>query len=79
MTSKWPDPFSYEHQAKRLYGLDEMEKEALDVVRLILQQTARGQNLNARLVERAKAILEKYDRVMKRGHDAPGVIPFRRD
>ena len=33
--------FSHEEQAKRLYGLDEMEAEALEVLRLIVRQTAR--------------------------------------
>ena len=71
--------FSHEEQAKRLYGLGEMEKEALEVLRLIVQQTERARNLDAVLVERAKALLEKHDRVMKRVRKAPGVIPFRRD
>jgi hypothetical protein len=41
---------SHVEQAKRLYGLDEMEAEALEVWRLIVPQTARGQNLNAALL-----------------------------
>ena len=48
--------FSHEEQAKRLYGLGEMEKEALDVLRLIVQQTERGRNLDPVLVERVKAL-----------------------
>jgi hypothetical protein len=70
--------FSHEEQAKRLYGLDEMEAEALEVLRLIVRQTARGENLDADLVERAKAIVERYDNAMMRGHEAPGVVPFKR-
>jgi hypothetical protein len=70
--------FSHEEQAKRLYGLDEMEAEALDVLRLIVRQSARGENLDADLVERAKAIVERYDNAMMRGHEAPGVVPFKR-
>jgi hypothetical protein len=35
--------------------------------------------LNAELVERAKAVVDRYDRALTRGHEAPGVIPFRRD
>ena len=71
--------FSHEEQAKRLYGLAEMEAEALEVLRLMVRQTERGENLDADLVERAKAIVERYDRAMMKGHEAPGVIPFRRD
>ncbi len=71
--------FSHEEQAKRLYGLCEMEAEALEVLRVIVRQTERGKNLDADLVERAKAILERYDRAMIKGHEASGVIPFRRD
>ena len=62
-----------EEQAKRLYGLGELEQEALDVLRLIVRQTERGENLDADLVERAKAIVERYDRTLMKGHDAPGV------
>ena len=39
-----------------------MEAEALEVLRLIIRQTERGENLDADLLERAKAILERYDR-----------------
>jgi hypothetical protein len=70
--------FSHKEQAKRLYGLDEMEAEAFEVLRLIVRQTARGENLDADLVERAKAIVERYDNAMMRGHEAPGVVPFKR-
>jgi hypothetical protein len=70
--------FSHEEQAKRLYGLDQMETEALEVLRLIVRQTARGENLDADLVQRAKAIVERYDNAMMRGHEAPGVVPFKR-
>ena len=70
--------FSHNEQAKRLYGLDEMEAEALEVLRLIVRQTARGENLDADLVERAKAIVERYDNAMMRGHEAPGVVLFKR-
>jgi hypothetical protein len=69
----------HEEQAKGLYGLGEMEAEALEVLRLILRQTERGENLDADLVKSAKAIVERYDRAMVKGHDALGVIPFRRD
>ena len=72
------DEFSHEQQAKRLFGLDEMEKEALDVLRLLVRQTERGKNLDADLVERAKAIVDRYDNAMTRGREAPGVVPFRR-
>ena len=37
------DEFSHEAQAKRLYGLGELEKEALEVLRLIVRQTERGE------------------------------------
>jgi hypothetical protein len=59
--------FSHGEQAKRLYGLDAMERKALDVLGFIVQQTERGRNVDAALLERAKAIVEKYDRVMKKG------------
>jgi len=72
------DEFSHEQQAKRLFGLGEMENEALDVLRLLVRQTERGENLDAGLVERAKAIVDRYDNAMMRGHEAPGVVPFRR-
>jgi hypothetical protein len=68
-----------EEQAKRLYGLGELEAEALEVLRLIVRQTERGENLDVDLLERAKAIVDRYDRTMMRGHEAPGVIPFRRE
>ena len=73
------DSFSFEEQAKRLYGLGELEREVLDVLRLIVRQTARGENLDADLVERARTIVERYDHALMRGHEAPGVVPFRRE
>jgi hypothetical protein len=69
----------FEEQAKRLYGVGELEAEALEVLRLIVRQTERGENLDADLVERAKAIVARYDQAMMRGHEAPGVIPFRKE
>ena len=72
------DNFSHEEQAKRLYGLGELKREALAVLRLIVRQTERGENLDAEIVERAKAIVDRYDRALMRGHEAPGVVPFRR-
>ncbi len=71
--------FSQEEQAKRLYSLGELEAELLEVTRLMVRQTERGENLDADLVERARTIVERYDRAMMKGHEAPGVIPFRRD
>jgi hypothetical protein len=73
------ESFSFEEQARRLYGLGELEREALDVLRLIVQQTQRGKNLDADLVKRARAIVERYDRALMRGHEAPGVVPLLRD
>lgn len=69
----------FEDQAKRLYGLGELEAEAFAVLRLVVRQTERGENLDADLLERVKAIVERYDRAMMRGHEAPGVVPLRRD
>jgi hypothetical protein len=69
----------FEEQAKRLYGVGQLEAEALDVLRLMVRQTERGENLDADLVERAQAIVARYDQAMMRGHEAPGVIPFKRD
>jgi hypothetical protein len=37
-----------EEQAKRLYGLGDLEGELLEVMRLIVRQTERGENLDAR-------------------------------
>ena len=68
-----------EDQAKRLYGLGELESEALEVLRLVVRQTERGENLDAELLARTKAIVDRYDRAMMSGHEAPGVVPFRRD
>ena len=65
-------------QAKRLYGLGELEAEALEVLRLIVRQTERGENLDADLFERAKAVVEGYDKAMMRGHEAPGVVSLRK-
>ena len=69
----------FDEQAKRLYGLGELEAEALEVLRLVVRQTERGENLDDDLLARAKAIIDRYDRAMMGGHEAPGVIPFRRD
>jgi len=46
----------------------------LDVLRLVIRQTERGENLDAELIERARAIVDRYDRAAMRGHEAPGVI-----
>jgi hypothetical protein len=62
----------FEEQAKRLFGLGELEGEALEVLRLIVRQTERGENLDADLAERARAIVTRYDKAMMRGHEAPG-------
>jgi len=45
-----------EEQAKRLYGLGELEGEVLEVLRLVVRQTGPGENLDADLVERAKGL-----------------------
>ena len=68
-----------EKQAKRLYGPGELESEALEVLRLVVRQTERGENLDAGLIERAKAVIARYDQSMTRGQEAPGVIPFRKE
>jgi hypothetical protein len=78
MIERSNEEFSFEEQAKRLYGLGKMEAEALAVLRLVVQQTELGKNLDASVVNRAKEIVDRYDRAMKRGYEAPGVIPFRR-
>jgi len=64
----------FEKQAKRLYGLGELEAEALEVLRLVVRQTERGENLDADLVERAKAIVDRYDRAMMRGRKENNVV-----
>ncbi len=69
----------FETQAKRLFGLGELEVEALAVLREIVRQTDRGEHLDADLFERAKAIVERYDSAMIRGHQAPNVVPVKRD
>jgi hypothetical protein len=45
-------------------------------LRLIVRQTARGEKLDTDLVERAKAIVERYDRATLKGHDAPNIVPL---
>ena len=45
-----------EDQAKHLYGLSELESEALEVLRLVARQTERGENLDAELLARTKAM-----------------------
>lgn len=52
-----------------------IDREALEVLRLLLWQTERGRNLDASLVERAKALFENYDRVMQeaRALGVPGL------
>ena len=55
-------PDFFEEQAKRLYGLGDLEAEALAVLRLVVQQTERGESLDADLVERARAVVERYDK-----------------
>jgi hypothetical protein len=77
--SDMADDFSHDEQAKRPYGLGEMEREALDVLRLVIRQTERGENLDADLIERARAIVDRYDRAVMRGHEAPDVVAVRRD
>lgn len=72
-------PDFIEEQAKRLYGLGELEAEALEVLRSVVRQTDRGENLDVDLFERAKAIVERYDRAMMKGHEAPSVVPIRKN
>jgi hypothetical protein len=74
-----PEDFSHEAQAKRPYGLGEMEQEALEVLRLIVRQTERGENIDAELGQKAKEVVDRYDRALMKGHEAPGVVPLRRD
>jgi hypothetical protein len=41
-----------------------------------VRQTARGAKLDTDLVERAKAIVERYDRATLKGHEAPNIVPL---
>ena len=41
--------FSQKEQAERLYGLGEIEAELLEVLRLVVRQTERAENLDADL------------------------------
>ena len=66
----------HNQQAKRVYGL---EAEALEVLRLIVRQTDLGQNLDADLIERAKAIVDRCDEAPTRGHEALKVVPIRKE
>jgi hypothetical protein len=79
MADFFEKPDFFEEQAKRLYGLGDLEAEALEVLRLVVRQTERGENLDADLVERARAVVERYDKAMMCGHEAPGVVPLRRE
>ena len=53
-----------DHREERALA-NNIDREALEVLRLLLRQTERGRNLDASLVERAKALFENYDRVMR--------------
>jgi hypothetical protein len=44
----------------------------------MVRQTKRGENPDVELLGRAKAIVDRYDNAMIRGHEGPGVVPFRR-
>ncbi|MGH6736732.1 MAG: hypothetical protein ACRECX_11725 [Methyloceanibacter sp.] len=69
----------FETQAKRIYGLGELEAEALDVLREVVRQTDRGENPGRRSIRAAKAIVERYDRAIMRGHQDPNVVSLRRE
>jgi hypothetical protein len=60
-------------------ALVNLKPRAMEVPRLVIRQTERGENLDADLVERAKAIVDRCDKAMMRGHEAPGVIYIRRE
>ena len=49
------------------------------MLRLVVRQTERGENLDAHLIGRAKAVIARYDQALTRGHEGPGVIPFRKE
>ena len=66
-------------EAKRLYRLSTLEREALEVLHMIASQVELGQKLDDHLLERACAIVRRYDRVTMRGTNSPDVIPFRHD
>ena len=68
-----------DEQAKRSYGLGGLEAEALEVLQLIVRQTERGEALDADLLERAKAIVGRYDKTLVRGHETLNVIPIRKE
>ena len=73
-------PLSSVEQAKRFMVSEVGSRSARGLAAYrVVRQTERGENLDADLVERAKAIVERYDCAMMRGHEAPGVVPFRRD
>ena len=56
-----------------------LEEQAKHLYRLVVRQTERGESLDADLVDRAKAVIALYDQAMTRGHEGPGVIPFRKE
>jgi hypothetical protein len=66
-------------QAKRPYSVGGLEAEALEVLRLIVGQSERGECLDADLVARAKAIVDRYDETLARGHEALKVVPIRKE
>jgi hypothetical protein len=70
---------SHEDQAKRLYGLAEMEREALDVLRLVIRQTSAAKILTPNLLNERERSLTVTTAPRLRGHEAPDVIAFRRD
>jgi hypothetical protein len=58
-------PLSPEAQPQRVYSVGEIERQSMKVLRMIVQQARRGQKLDCALFERAKRIVECYDRVIR--------------
>jgi hypothetical protein len=69
----------FEEQAKCLYGLGELKAEALEVLRLVIRQTERGENLDAECLNGRRRLSIRYDKAMMRGNEALSVIPFRKE
>jgi hypothetical protein len=54
-----------------------LEQEALEVLRLVVVQIKRREDVDSRLVERARAIIERYDRTVMRRDQTTKIIPLR--
>jgi len=60
-----------------VFTVSARSKPKREVSRLVVHETTKGGNLDASLIERAKAIVQRYDCTMIKGV-APNVVPLKR-